>query len=213
VKSVFLHGDPSEEIFMEQPLCFVTYSTLVFLLKKYIYGLKSTPRSWYATIDYFFLQIGFKHCEYDHILYVPHTNGDILIIVVYVDDLLITGNNNYLILRLKKQLVDSFDMIDFNTLHYFLGLQLLPLCDGFFISQSKYVMVILTHFKMDDCNLYDAPFQSGVNLTKTCQTPKIDATLYRQLVGSLIYLTHIQLGISFVVSVVSWFMQDPRESH
>jgi hypothetical protein len=95
-----------------------------------------------------------------------------LIVVVYVDDLLITGNNNDLILRLKKQLVDSFDMTDLGTLHYFLGLQVLPLCDGFFISQSKYVMDILTCFKMVDCNPCATPFQSRVNLTKTCQTPQ-----------------------------------------
>jgi hypothetical protein len=71
-----------------------------------------------------------------------------LIVFVYVDDLLITGNNNDLILRVKKQLVDSFDMKTLGTLHYFLGLQVLPLCDGFFISQSKYVIDLFTHFKM-----------------------------------------------------------------
>jgi hypothetical protein len=75
-----------------------------------------------------------------------------LIIFLYVDNLLITHNNNNRILILKKQLVDSFDMTDLGTLHYFLGLQVLPLCDGFFISQSKYVMDILTHINMDDFN-------------------------------------------------------------
>jgi hypothetical protein len=83
-------------------------------------------------------------------LYVLHTNGDTLIVVVYVDDLLITDTNNDLILRFKKQLVDSFDMIDLGTLHYFLGFHELPLCDGFFISLSKYVMDLLTRFKMVD---------------------------------------------------------------
>jgi hypothetical protein len=73
-----------------------------------------------------------------------------LSIFLYVDDLLIIINNNSLIPRLKKQLVDSFEMIDLGTLHYFLGLQVLPLCDGFFISQYKYVMDLLTHFNMDD---------------------------------------------------------------
>jgi hypothetical protein len=213
VKSDFLHGDLSEEIFMEQPPGFVTDSNLVCRLKKSLYGLKQAPRAWYAKIDSFFLRLGFKWCESDHNLYVLHTNGDTLIVVVYVDDLLITGNNNDLILRLKKQLVDSFDMTDLGTLHYFLGLQVLPLCDGFFISQSKYVMDLLTHFKMVDCKPCATPFQSGVKLTKTCQTPTVDATLYRQLVDSLIYLTHSRPDISFVVSVVSRFMQDPKEIH
>jgi hypothetical protein len=101
-----------------------------------------------------------------------------LIVVVYVDDLLITGNNNDLIHRLKKQCVDSFDMTYLGTLHYFLGFQVLPLCDGFFISQTKYVMDLLTRFKMVDCKPCVNPFQSRVKLTKTCQTPAVDATLY-----------------------------------
>jgi hypothetical protein len=113
-----------------------------------------------------------------------------LIIVVYVDDLVITGNNIDLILRLKKQLVESFDITDLSILHCFLGIKVLPLFDGLFISQSKYVMDLLTCFNMVDCELCATSFQFGVKLSKTCQSPKVDATLYRQLVDSLIYLTH-----------------------
>jgi len=67
-------------------------------------------------------------------MYVLHSNGDTLIVFVYVDDLLTTKNNNDLAFRLKKQLVDAFNMTDFGTLHYFLSLQVLPLHDVFFIS-------------------------------------------------------------------------------
>jgi hypothetical protein len=126
-----------------------------------------------------------------------------LVVIVYVDDLLITSNNNDLILRLKKQLDDSFDMTDLGTLHYFWGLQVLPLCDGFFISQYKYVMDLLILFQMDNFEPCDTPFQSRVKLTKTCQTPTINATLYRQLVNNIIYPTHTRPDISFNVSVVS----------
>jgi len=119
---------------MEQPPDFVEDFNLVFQLKKSIYGLKQAPWAWYAKINSFFLQFGFKRCEFDHSLYVLHTNGDTLIFFVYLDDLVITHNNTDLILRLKRQLVDSFDMADLGTLHYFLGLQVLPLYDGFFIS-------------------------------------------------------------------------------
>jgi len=113
-----------------------------------------------------------------------------LIFVVYVDELLITGSNNDLILGLKKQLAHPFYMTYLDTLHYFLGLQVLPLCDAFFISQSKYVMDLLTHFKMVDCKPYAISFQYGVRIIKTYQTPIVDDTLYNQLVKSLIYLTH-----------------------
>jgi hypothetical protein len=104
---------------------------------------------------------------------------------------------------LKKHLAESFDMIDLGTLHYVLGLQVLPLCDGSFIYQSKYVMDILKRFNMADCKPCATPFHSGVKLTKTCQTPIVNATLYRQLVDSIIYLTHSRPDISFVVRVVS----------
>jgi len=146
-------------------------------------------------------------------VHVLHTNGYTLIVIVYVDDLIIIGNNNDLTFILKKQLDDSFDMIDLGTLHYFLGLQLLPLCDGFFISQSKYVMYLLTCFNMVDCKPCATPFFFGVNLPKTYQTTTIDATLYQKLVSSLIYLIHSRTDISFDVSVVSLFMQDPKEIH
>jgi hypothetical protein len=79
---------------------------------------------------------------------------------------------------LKKQLVDSFDMIDLGILHYFLGLQVSPLSHGLFISQSKYVVDLLKCFKMEYCKSFSTPFQYGFNLNKTCQSPKVDATLY-----------------------------------
>jgi hypothetical protein len=101
-----------------------------------------------------------------------------LFVDVYVDDLFINRNNNDLILRQKNRLFDSFDVTDLGTLHYFLGLQVLLLCDAFFISHSNNVMDLLTHFKMVDCNPYATPFQSGVKLAKTCQTPAVNPTLY-----------------------------------
>jgi hypothetical protein len=117
VKSALLHGDLSEEIFMEQPPGFVTDSNLVFRLKKSLYGLKQALLAWYAKINNLFLRLGFKHCESDHNLYVLNINGETFIVVVYVGDLVITGNNTDLILRLKKQISKLFNMIDLRTLH------------------------------------------------------------------------------------------------
>ena len=66
---------------------------------------------------------------------------------------------------------------------------------------------------MEDCKPYLSPFQSGVKLSLTCTSPKVDATLYRQLVGILLYLTHSRPNISFVVGIVSRYLQYPHESH
>jgi hypothetical protein len=101
-----------------------------------------------------------------------------LIVVLYVDDLVITHHHSDLILRLKKQLVDSFDMRDLGIMDYLLSLQVLPLSDGLFISQSKYVMDLLARFQMADCNTCATPFQSRFKLSKDYQYPKFDSTLY-----------------------------------
>ena len=100
---------------MKQPPSFVTDSGLVFRLKK-SYGLKQEPCAWYEKIGCFFANISFKCCESDHNIYVLHAHGDTLIVALYVDDLVINGNNVDLILGLKKQLDDTFEMT--NTLVY-----------------------------------------------------------------------------------------------
>ena len=127
IKSAFLHGDLFEDIFMEQPLGFMTYSSLICWLKKLLHGLNQAPRAWYEKIDQLFFNLGFKHCEYNHNIYVLHVEGNTLILVVYVDDPVLIGNNSDLIFRLKCWLSHTFEMIDLGILHFFLGLQVLPL--------------------------------------------------------------------------------------
>eukprot|EP00253_Pinus_taeda_P016509 PITA_16509 len=104
-------------------------------------------------------------------------------------------------------------MTDLGHLHYFLGLQVLQSKEGISLSQSKYACDILRHFHMEDCKPAPSPFQSGVKLSVSCTSPGVDATLYRQLVGKLLYLTHTRPDLSFVVGLVARFMQNPRESH
>jgi len=215
VKSSFLNGNLSEEIYMQQPLGFIIAKTssLVCKLNKSLYGLKQAPRAWYEKNDTYFSKNGFKRCIYDPNLYVKNFGDDILIIVVYLDDLIIIGNQLISIQKLKENLKNEFEMTDLGLLHYFLGLQIWHMADGIFLSQPKYASNLLARFHMNDCKESPSPFQSGVNLIVDCNTPLVDSTLYRQLVGSLIYLTHSQPDISFAVSMVSRFMQKPHESH
>jgi hypothetical protein len=98
---------------------------------------------------------------------------------LYVDDLVITRSNVDLILGLKKQLADTFEMTDLGLLHFFLGIQVLQMDDGIFISQPKYVLNLLQRFKMEDCKPCATPYQSRVKLTKECDSLKVDATLYK----------------------------------
>ena len=215
VKSDFLNANLSEEIYMQQPPGFITSKTssLVCKLHKSLYGLKQAPRAWYEKIDTYFLSNSFKRCVSDPNLYVKNIGDDILIIVLYVDDLIITGSQLISIQKLKENLRKEFEMTDLGLLHYFLGLQIWHMADGIFLSQPKYASDLLARFKMSDCKACASPFQSGVKLIVDCTTPLVDATLYRQLIGSLIYLTHSRPDISFAVSMVSRFMQKPHESH
>ena len=133
--------------------------------------------------------------------------------VLYVDDLVITINNVNLILGLKKQLANTFEMTDLGLLHFFLGIQILQMDDGIFLSQPKYALDILKRFKMDDCKSYATPSQSRSKLLRDCDSPRFNTTLYQQLIVILISFMHCPLDLSFVVSFVSRFMQGTRVIH
>eukprot|EP00253_Pinus_taeda_P008382 PITA_08382 len=184
VNSAFLHGDLHEEIYMEQPIGFIqTDSSLVCRLKKSLYGLKQAPRAWYAKMNSFLLESGFSRCHSDHTVYTKKEGKSLIILVLYVDDLILIGSDPNLINHVKSSLKKKFEMTDLRHLHYFLGLQVL---------QSKEV------WSQTFSHLY---------------FPEVDATLYRQLVGKLLYLTHTRPDLSFAVGLVARFMQTPRESH
>ena len=102
VKSSFLHGYLLEKIYINQTPRFLTNSSLVSRLEKSLYGLKQSPSYWYEKINHFFTNLGFKCYEYDHNIYVLHVDGDTLIVALYVDDLLISGNNVDLIMNLRN---------------------------------------------------------------------------------------------------------------
>ena len=130
-----------------------------------------------------------------------------------VDDLIFTGSDPKLITHVKSSLKKNFEMLDLGHFHYFLGIQVLQTKEGIFLSHSKYACDLLHHFHMEDCKPAPSPFQSRVKLSATCTSPEVDATLYRHLVGSILYLTHSHPDLSFVVGHVSRYMQTPHESH
>jgi len=137
VKNVFLHGDLQEEMYMEQPLSYVdhTHPNLVYRLKKTFYNLKQAPRTWSNKIGQYLLINGFQTSNVDYSLYVKKTNRGIVVIVIYVDDLIITRDSDVDIFDLKKLLKQKFEMKDLEELRYFFGIEVIQSPKGIWLLQ------------------------------------------------------------------------------
>ena len=124
VKSAFLHGYLHEEIYMKLPKGYILDPSFVCKFHKSLCGLKQAPRSWYAKMDAFLLSKNFQRCKFDPNVYLQKYDGNILIIVLYVDDLLIKGSTLCSISFIKTSLHDAFDMSDLGLLKQFMGLEI-----------------------------------------------------------------------------------------
>ena len=126
VKSAFLNGPLEEEVYITQPPGFVVKGSedKVLRLKKALYGLKQAPRAWNKRIDNFLAQTGFHKCVVEHGIYVrPGKSGELTLLCLYVDDLLVTGNSRSDVESVKKDLKGEFEMTDLGKLSYFLGIE------------------------------------------------------------------------------------------
>jgi hypothetical protein len=131
---------------------------------------------------------------------------------VYVDDIVITGDDTNEIVNLKKHLAQEFEVKDLGQLKYFLGIEISRGPKGMFLSQRKYVLDLLKEMGMLCCRPAATPIEQNHRLSKEGGTP-VDKERYQRLVGRLIYLSHTRPDIAFAVSVVSQFMLDPKSSH
>ena len=104
-------------------------------------------------------------------------------------------------------------MTDLGILSQFLGLEISQTKAGIKVHQSKYALEFLNKFKMKDCKARKTPFLSGVNLEEADSSPMVNNTLYRQLIGCLLYMTHTRPDICYALSVSSRFMDQPQEIH
>jgi hypothetical protein len=160
-KNAFLHDDLPEEIYMEQPQGYMHDSSLVCRLKKSLYGLKKALKAWYAKMDSYLLSQNFVHCKSDLNVYMLRMVDSLLLLVLYVDDLLITGCSASMIAEMKRIIHDRFLMTDMGLLHLFLGLKFNQDASGIKISQAKYARDLLERFHMTDYKSSLNPFLSG----------------------------------------------------
>eukprot|EP00253_Pinus_taeda_P006925 PITA_06925 len=214
-KSEFLNGVLMKEVYIEQLLGYEKKGEehKVCKLKKALYGLKQAPRAWYSRIDSYLLENGFDKCEGEPTVYIKEKDGKILIVVLYVDDVIFTGNDDYLIENFKAVMKEEFEMTDMGLLRYFLGIEVDQIENGNFISEARYVNEVLDRFNMQECKAAITPIVMGLKLSKEDNNKDFDPSLYKSIVGSLMYLTATRPDIMFAVSFISRFMERPKEAH
>jgi len=179
-----------------------------------LYGLRQAPRAWNHKLNQILIELQFEKCSKEPSVYRKTVSGNIfLLVVVYVDDLFITGTDERSISGFKREMASKFEMSDLGKLTYYLGIEVCQQEQGITLSQHRYAMKILEDAGMKDCNLMHIPMESGLQLSKSHHEEGIDATGYRKKVGCLRYLIHTRPDLSFCVGVLSRYMQDPNESH
>lgn len=215
--TAFLNGELDEEIFMKQPEGFAVKGQehLVCRLNRSIYGLKQSPRCWNSVLDSHLNKMGFTQTNSDPCLYVP-SEGEMFIIAVYVDDILLAGKSDERMIEVKRALSERFDVKDMGELHYFLGVNINQNQDGdVWIGQPVYTQTILEKFGMNNAKPVSTPADASTKLVKaTDDSDEVDNGLYQSAVESLLYLSsRTRPDIAYAVSNVAQFSNKPNKQH
>ena len=214
--TAFLNGDLNETVHMEQPRGFEKGdpAKVVCLLLKSIYGLKQSPRQWYAKIDEFFIQdLGMERNPADECVYVRRKGGQILIIALYVDDILIACSSKSILDDMKQQLTARFKMKDLGESRIILGMDITRdyVNRTISLSQSRYAQKVIDRFGMTSARGQNTPMDSSIDLTVD-STPCTEP--YREAIGSLMYLmVGSRPDLAYCVGTLSKHVQNPTAAH
>jgi hypothetical protein len=174
--------------------------------------LKQAPRVWYGRIDSFLMSLGFTKSKVDPNLYFKIENDGPVILLLYVDDSFLTDEEN-LITDCNKKLAAEFEMKDLGPMHYFIGLEVWHSPEEIFLNQGKYVVEILKRFDMMDYKSMSTPMETNLKLLVDTSSKIVDVTLYRQVIGSLMYLTNTRPDICFATNTSSRYLVEPKHVH
>jgi len=200
---------------MLQPPGFVdkTFPDHICRLKKALYGLKQAPRAWYTELRIFLLSLGFVNSTVDASLFIHRKPGVTLYLLVYVDDIIVTGSSPAEVSTLIATLVARFSLKDLGCLNYFLGVEVIPSTPGIFLSQRKYITDLLHKSGMADTKPTSTPLPATDKLLNDSDDLLPSSIEYRALVGSLQYLSLTHPDIAFSTNKLAQFMQNPRTAH
>ncbi|CAH9078354.1 unnamed protein product [Cuscuta europaea] len=215
VNNAFLHGSLTEEVYLTQPQGYVDPArpTHVCRLRKALYGLKQAPRAWYMELSRFLMQMGFRKSQADNSLFIYSHGGTLLYFLVYVDDIVLTGNSQRALDQFVGQLTTHFSVKDLGRLHHFLGIEVIPTPTGVFLSQRQYILHILDNCKMSSEKDATTPMSSTLVESVADSPPMADPQLYRRALGLLQYLAFTRPDLSFSINRLSQYMHHPSEHH
>ncbi|KAJ9547789.1 hypothetical protein OSB04_020332 [Centaurea solstitialis] len=215
IKNAFLNGKLNEEVYVAQPPGFVDpkFPDHVYKLNKAPYGLKQAPRAWYDTLSTFLLSKGFVRGKIDSTLFLKKYPKHILLVQIYVDDIIFGSTNPKLCEKFELLIKSEYKMSMMGELTFFLGLQIKQSEKGIFINQGKYVHEMLKKFDLTSCTPMKTPMAPPLSLDKDSKGKPVDVTLYRGMIGSLLYLTASRLDIMYSTCLCARYQAEPKESH
>jgi hypothetical protein len=224
VKTAFLNGNLTEDVYMIQPEGFVDPANAdkVCKLQKSIYGLKQASRSWNIRFDEVVKSFGFIKSDQDSCLYKKFSGSKVNFLILYVDDILLIGNDIEMLQETKNSLERSFSMKDLGEATYILGIRIYRDRSRRLIglSQSTYLDKVLKKFSMESSKKGFLPMSHGIKLSKT-QCPqtadereRMSRFPYASAIGSIMYaMICTRPDVSYALSVTSRYQADPGESH
>ncbi|KAD6118915.1 hypothetical protein E3N88_10186 [Mikania micrantha] len=215
IKSAFLYGTIKEEVYVCQPPGFddVHHPDWVYKLDKALYGLKQAPRAWYDTLSQFLLSNNFSRGTIDKTLFIKRVDKELLLVQIYVDDIIFGSTKQSMCEQFSKLMSSKFEMSALSELKTFLGLQVKQTPHGTFIHQSKYVKDLLNKFDMNDCKIISTPMATSPGICSDDNGEPVDQTLYRCMIGSLMYLTASRPNIMYATCVCARYQSAPKQSH
>lgn len=224
VYNAFLQGDLVEEVYMELPQGVCSQGkNIVCGVQKSLYGLKQASRQWNVKLIEALLVVGFQQSRFDYSMFTKKKGDSLLVLLIYVDDLMITRNNEEMIIELKNLLNHKFKMKDLGELKYFLGLKVLRSREGIVLNQRKYALELIEDVGLGGAKVVSTPLEQNLKLITTEFDKALqqssndflvkDKAIYQRLIGLLLYLIDTRLDISYDVQHLSQFMQQLKSSH
>ncbi|KAH9686548.1 hypothetical protein KPL70_014403 [Citrus sinensis] len=206
--------DLKEEVYMDPPLGFFEkVGSNACKLQKSLHGLKQLPRAWFEKFTMAVNRQGYRQSQADHTMFTRvSVKGKIIVLIVYVDDIILTGDDLVEMDRLKQSLATDFEIKDLGALKYFLRMEVVHSKKGIVVSQRKYILDLLKETRMSGCKPVDTHVEYNLKLGEG-EKALVDPRRYQNLVGKLIYLSHTRPDIAFAVSIISRFMYHPREEY